>query len=826
MKSNPRAASPIEEVLADLQTSPAGLTDTEALQRIKRYGLNTIHITKSNIFALFFRQLTGNPLLLILMAAVVVSFLLGQTVSSYYIFGIIIVSVFLGFWNEYSAEKTVENLTKRITPTSIVLRNGEKKEILVSHITIGDIVIVAQGSIIPADMRFLETNNLAINESALTGEAKTVYKNATVQHENLGYMGTSVENGSGKGVITQIGRQTEFGKIAKSATFVKPATEFQNGLNRFGNLILKVIVVFTVAIFLINAFVGHPILQSLLFSLAIAVGMTPELLPVIVTVSLSHGAGKLAKKHVVVKQLLSLENLGNMDVLCTDKTGTLTEGQITVVNYLNTQGKKDQKVLQDALICNAAIINAKPHGNGIDVALWNHALEEKMNIPTISKLHEEPFDYNRKAMYTVLRREKEISLIAKGAPESIIPFCHTIKKKEALQKELLEARKHGYRVICLATRAMTQKDKYSWDDVHQLQFIGYITFLDIPKKSAREALEKLKNLNVLTKVITGDNEIVTKKICEEVGMDASKLITGPQMEKLTPQQLKSLVNTTTIFARVSPLQKLQVIQALQANGHTVGYLGDGINDLPALHNAEVGISVNTAVDVAKNTASVVLLRKGLDVIADGIIEGRRTFNNTIKYILMSTSSNFGNMFSASGASFFLTFLPMTPVQILLTNTLYDVSQLTLPSDNVDAESLVKPRHWNIQFIKDYMLFFGPLSSIYDYLMFSLMIFVFHARGALFQTGWFIESLATEILVVFVIRTARTPFFKSKPSNWLTFTSIAIVLIGICLPFSPLASSLGFVAPPPFYFVILIALTVTYLLLVEVIKSTFLKKYNL
>lgn len=803
-----------------------GLTDLEAQHRLKQYGPNTIHISKSNIFSLFLRQFTGNPLLLILMAAVVLSFLLGEKVSSYYIFGIIIVSVVLGFWNEYSAEKTVENLTKRITPTSIVIRNGEKKEILVSHLTLGDIVLVAQGSIIPADVRFLETNNLEINESALTGEAKTIHKDAHSKETNLGFMGTSVENGSGIGVITQIGKQTEFGKIAKSATFIKPATEFQNGLSKFGNLILKVILLFTIAIFLVNAGVHHPILQSLLFSLAIAVGMTPELLPVIVTVSLSHGAGKLAKKHVVVKQLLSLENLGNMDVLCTDKTGTLTEGEIKVGSYLNAHGKKDQYLLLKALLCNTAVLHTKPHGNGIDVALWNYALEQKIAVPKIGKIHEEPFDYNRKAMYVVVPQDTHLSLIAKGAPESILPACHAIKNKTTLEKELMEARKAGYRVICLASKQIKTKKEYSWDDISQLQFEGYITFHDTPKVSASEALEKLKNLNVITKVITGDNEIVTQKICAEVGMDTSHLLTGPQMERLSPQQLKRVVNTTTIFARVSPLQKLQVIEALQANGHTVGYLGDGINDLPSLHNADVGISVNTAVDVAKNTASVVLLRKGLDVIADGIVEGRKTFNNTVKYILMSTSSNFGNMFSAAGASFFFSFLPMTPVQILLTNTLYDVSQLTLPSDNVDHESLVKPRHWNIQFIKDYMLFFGPLSSIYDYLTFGLMIFIFHAQGALFQTGWFIESLATEILVIFVIRTARTPFFKSKPSLWLMITSLGIVLLGICLPFSPLAHSLGFVAPPPLYFVFLILLTGTYLLLIEFIKSTFLKRYNL
>jgi P-type Mg2+ transporter len=814
-----------EDVLKNVTSSDAGLTEKEAQQRIKANGPNTIRMSRTNLFTLLTRQLTGNPLFIILTAAVLISFFLGERVSSYYILGIIIVSVLLGFWNEYTAEKTVESLMKRITPTSLVIRNSEKMEIPVSRLTIGDVILLAQGSIIPADVRFLETNDLEVNESTLTGEAKLILKQTAPGTENIGYMGTSVENGSGKGVVLRIGKQTEFGKIAKSATFVKPETEFQKGLSRFGNFILRVIIILTIAIFLINAAVGHPILQSVLFSLAIAVGLTPELLPVIVTVSLSHGAGKLAKKHVVVKRLLSLENLGNMDVLCTDKTGTLTEGEITVVDYLDKHGKQDQNVLLDALICNTAVINAKPHGNGIDVALWNYALKQKITVIKPKRLHEEPFDFNKKAMYTVVKNDQEITLIAKGSPEAMLPLCQLTNKSE-LQKELLAARKNGYRVICLGKKTVKEKDEYSWEDAAHLEFHGYITFLDIPKKTAKQALDKLRGLNVMTKVITGDNEIVTQKICAEVGMDTTRLITGEEMEKLTPAQLKEKVNDLTIFARVSPIQKLQVIQALQANGHTVGYLGDGINDLPSLHNAEVGISVNTAVDVAKNAASVVLLRKGLDVIADGIVEGRKTFSNTIKYILMSTSSNFGNMFSAAGGSLFFTFLPMTPVQILLTNTLYDISQLTIPSDNVDPESLIKPRHWNIAYIKDYMLFFGPLSSIYDYLTFSILIFFFHAKGALFQTGWFMESLATEILVVFVIRTAKMPFYKSKPSIWLTVSSLAVVLIGVLLPFTPLADSLGMVVPPLPYFGILAILTASYLFLVAVIKSTFLKKYNL
>lgn len=806
--------------------SSSGLSDNQVALRQKQFGPNLIQVKKLTIFSLLFRQLTGNPLLIILAAATFISYLLGDRTSSFYIFGVIIVSIALGFWNEYSAEKTVEGLLKKIAPMALVFRNGEKQEIPVSELTIGDIVLLSQGSIIPADVRFIESRSLEANESALTGESKTVFKQNT-EPNNIGFMGTSVESGSGIGEVIQIGKETQFGKIAKSATFIKPTTEFQIGLTKLGNLIIKFVIVLTIAIFLVNALLKHDILNSVLFALAIAVGITPELLPLIVTVSLSHGAGKLAKKHVVVKRLLSLENLGNIDVLCSDKTGTLTEGKIDVVEHINIHGKSDIQVLISALLCNNAIVHKKVTGNAIDVALWEHAIKEKLFINTdFKKLEEEEFDYNRKLNFTVIKKHKEVTLFAKGAPESIIPLCKNITNKHALIRKLDKLREQGLRIIAVANKPVTEKQSYTWDDVYNLSFIGYITFLDIPKKTAKEALTQLKDLSVFVKIVTGDNEIVTKKICREVGMDIRRVLTGPQIEKLSDPELRHVVNTVDIFARVLPLQKLKIIKALQENGHTVGYLGDGINDLPALHNADVGISVNTAVDVAKEAASVVLLRKGIDVINDGIREGRRTFNNTIKYIMIAASSNFGNMFSAAGASAFLPFLPMTPVQILLTNALYDVSQLSIPSDNVDKESLVKPRHWNINFIKNYMLFFGPLSSIFDYLTYSILLLVFHAPAQFFQTGWFVESLATQTLIVFVIRTAKTPFYQSKPSKWLTISSLSIVAIGIVLPFSPLAKSLGFVPLPPLYFVFFIIIVTTYLFFVDIVKRTFLQKHQL
>jgi len=815
-------------------TALSGLKKEEVVKRQKQYGLNFIQTRKINIFTLFIRQFTSNPLIIILAIATIVSYFLGQQISSYYIFGIIIASVFLGLWNEYSAEKTIEDLLKKIAPTTVVIRDNEKQEIPVSQVTIGDIILLSPGSIIPSDMRFIDVNNLEVDESALTGESKTIYKTAdpiadrkSDKNRNIGFMGTSIVSGSGKGTVFAIGKDTEFGKIAKSTIFVKPMTDFQKGLAHFGNLIIKIVLIMTVVIFIGNFLLGHNLLDSLLFSLAIAVGLTPELLPVIVTVSLSHGAGKLAKKHVVAKQLISIENIGNMDILCTDKTGTLTEGKIDVIDFIDEKGVKNPDILKLELLCNSAIIHHKVLGNAIDAALWQYALNNKITLePHEKKLDEESFDFNRKAMFTVVSNGKETTLIAKGALDTILSYCSHVKNKEKLHKTFLTLSQDGYRIVAVATKPIFKKNQYTWKDVADLTFQGYVTFLDIPKKSAKEALEKLHRLNVTTKIITGDNEIVTQKICKEVGMNIQAILLGSDVEKLSDTQLKIEAENANVFARITPEQKLKIIQALQSMGHAVGYLGDGINDIPSLHSADVGISVNTAVDVAKDAASVVLLHKSLDVIADGINEGRKTFNNTIKYILMATSSNFGNMFSAAGASFFLPFLPMTPTQILLNNGLYDISQTSIPSDNVDPESLLKPKHWNINFIRNYMIFFGPLSSIFDYLTFGIMLFIFHAKNASFQTGWFIESIATQTLVVFVIRTSRTPFFKSLPSKWLLFTCLSIVGIGILLPFTPLSYALGFVAPPPLYFIILLLLSTLYILLVETVKSAFLKRFSL
>lgn len=826
----------IDECLKKLNSSSNGLDQIEVEKRIVSYGKNQLEVKETNFIHILLRQITTNPLIIILAIATTISYLLGDHISSYYIFAMIILSIALGTWNEYSAEQTVKKLLQKISPTALLERNGNKIEIDISAITIGDIVILSTGSIIPADLRIIESRDLEINESSLTGESKPEFKNSDkLQSEpkslneikNIAFMGTSVSNGTGKGVVIRLAKDTEFGKIAESASFIKPETEFEKGLYSFGKLIVNVILVLSVSIFLINSLLGHKILESLMFSLAIAVGLTPELLPVIVTVSLSHGAGKLAKKHVIAKKLISLENLGNMDILCTDKTGTLTEGKIKVVNTINNNDEEDNSILKYALLCNSAIIHHKIIGNGIDIALWEYAKEKNINIEDEDKkITEEPFNFDKKQMFSIVDNADKRTLITKGAPEVIISQCINIKDPEKIHNEFTNFSKDGLRVIAIAKRNIEKKDDYNWNDLKDLEFIGYITFLDTPKPSAKIAIEKLKALNVEIKIVTGDNELVTKKICNESGLDVTRIVLGSEIDNMSEEEFKKVIIEANVFARVIPEQKLKIIQTLQSIGHTVGYLGDGINDIPSLHAADVGISVNTAVDTAKESASIVLLRNGLDIITEGIIEGRRTFNNTIKYILMGTSSNFGNMFSAAGASFFLPFLPMTPAQILLTNGVYDISQLSIPSDNVDKSSLVKPRHWDINFIKNYMIFFGPISSLYDFLTFGVMLYFFHATGSLFQTGWFIESICTEILVVFVIRTSITPFYKSKPSLWLTITCLLMASTGIILPFTPLGKMIGLVTPPLTYFVILILIVGTYLLLVEFLKKIFLKKYML
>jgi P-type Mg2+ transporter len=782
---------------------------------------NELTFNKVSAWAVFRRQL-NNPLLYILLVTTALSFVFGSRFSAIVVMWMMFLSVFLGFWNEFRAEKTMEDLLKRISFSATVIRNGVKLSLPVKDIRVGDIVLLYPGAVVPADLKLAEEKSLEIDESVLSGEAVPVHKN---RQSPLVFMGTTVTSGEGQGTVTAIGHDTKFGQLSASVAAVRPETEFQKGLKSFGVLLVWSISIMSVVIFIVNGILGRPWIDSALFALSVAIGLTPELLPVVVTVSLAHGARRLAKKDILVKQLVAIEDLGNMEVLCCDKTGTLTEGKLQLTSHQNPQGKSDRRVMELALICNSAVVHHKVFGDAVDSAIWNHALNQKIKVPSdVNKISEMPFDYERRSMFTVFEQKGRRTYIYKGAPDSVLSACSGTKSViSGLHGQVEKWYSEGFRVIALATKSVTSTERYTYSDAHHLKLEGFILFSDPPKPGVKQALEHFARLGVQLKIVTGDNEFVTQRICQEIGLKSTHLITGDQIAKMTEDELIKIVWDTDIFARMTPDKKLRVIKALRHGNHTVGYIGDGINDAPALHEADAGISVDTAVDVAKDTASIVLTRKNLNTIIEGVAEGRRTFVNTMKYILMGTSSNFGNMFSMAGASFVLPFLPMLPSQILLTNAVYDLSQLSIPTDNVDPEELRRPKKWDLGVIRKYMLFFGPISSLYDFLTFAVLYFAFQARGHLFQTGWFVESLATQILVIFIIRTHRVPFFTSHPGLIMTATCLGTVLFGALLPFSPLAHFFEMAKLPPIYFVVLLIMTATYLALVELGKRLFLHK---
>jgi len=801
-----------------------GLTALQVTDHVKKYGVNEIKAQKASPALIFVRQFKGNYLIHLLIICTFVSFLLGERTSSLYIFFMILISSGLGFWNEYSAQKVVDGLLARLTPKVLVKRDGVVKELLVTQITVDDTVLFATGSVIPADLVVLQAENLEVNESALTGESIAVAKKPS----DTVFMGTNVESGHGVGRVIGVGEKTKYGQIAKNLSFLKPETAFQKGLRKFGFSLVRIIVMIALVVFVANFGLGKPWLTSLMFALAIAVGLTPELLPLVVTLSLSHGAGKLAKKHVVVKQLIAVENLGNMDILCCDKTGTLTEGRIELADYFAVSEKNKADLLKWAYLSCPKTPKTSKTIDSIDRAILEGVQKAgvEKTLPKISYLDSESFDYDQKASFNLVGYEGENRLVVKGSYSEVVRMCSGNSNFTDLNQKVENYNRRGYRVVALAQKSVDHTVKEcTWDDAKNLTLVGVLILSDPPKKDAKKALEQLTKLNIGLKVLTGDNEFVALKVCSDVGFAVKGVVLGSQLDAMTDKQLEKAVLETNLFARVSPENKLTIIKTLEKLGHTVGFLGDGINDAPALHTADVGISVNSASDIAKQSASVVLMREGLDVLAQGVEEGRRIFNNTIKYILMGTSSNFGNMFSASVASVALPFLPMTPVQILLNNTLYDFSQLTIPTDNVDRQSLLKPRHWDIGFIKKYMLFFGPISSIFDFITFLFLLRIFRFGEGQFQTGWFLESLMTQVLVIFVIRSAKFPFTKSKPSKPIIISAVVVILVAFGLILLPAGRSFGLGSLPWQYFLFLLVLIPAYLFLVDYLKVRFIRKFK-
>jgi len=809
-----------------------GLSVAEVLRRRALWGPNAVSSHKARFWPVLWHQLRS-PLLALLLAAALASYFVGEKSDALIIGVIVALSVGLGFVNEYRAEKAAEALHDQIHHETVVTRDGKPSTVDVADLVPGDLVDLRLGDIVPADVRLISVASLGCDESVLTGESLPVDKNtepvpadtALAELTGCALMGTVVNAGSGRGIVVSTGPRTEFGKIAAGLSTHQLDTEFQVGLRKFSMLLVYVAGALTTSIFVLNVVLHKPIMDALLFSLAIAVGITPQLLPAVVSSSLAAGSRRMSKRKVLVKRLVCIEDLGNVDVLFTDKTGTLTAGRIDYTRSVAANGASTgsgaDAVLRWGLVATENTAADGGGGNPLDVALWKapDVAAQRAAVTACTRLGVLPFDHERNMVSVLVKDgQQQLTLVTKGAPETVLDRCRDVPQaaRDALATEFAA----GNRVVAVATRAVTTEHAPTAGDEHNLHLIGFLVFLDPPKPDAARALQRLAGLGIAVKVITGDNPAVAIKVCHDLGLTDGASMTGTQVAALDDDDLARAIAGTTVFARVSPEDKARIVRVQRKSGGGVAFLGDGVNDALALHAADVGISVDSATDVAKDAADVILLEKDLDVLADGVAEGRRIFANTIKYVLMGTSSNFGNMFSAAGASLFLSFLPMLPSQILLNNLLYDSSQLAIPTDHVDEEQLRQPSHWDIAFIRRFMVFFGPLSSVFDFVTFGVMLWIFHAGAAEFRSGWFVESLATQTLVIFAIRTRRIPFFRSHPSLPLVLAAASVVIVGSVLPSTPLAHTLGFSPLPAAFFAALVGMVLGYLVLIEVGKHIF------
>jgi Mg2+-importing ATPase len=821
-------AAPADAVFGRLASRPSGLTSTEAAERLERLGRNVLAEHRVTLWMVLVRQLR-NPLLILLVAAAAVSAGTGEITDGLVIVGIVVLSVGLGFVNEYRSELAVAALHSSIRHEAVVWRDGVETKVDVRDIVPGDVLGLRVGDLVPADLRLVEVSELECDEAVLTGESAPAAKVAgpvstddPVDLPSCAFMGTIVHQGSARAVVVATGSQTAFGKIALGLGEAQAETAFQAGLRGFSRLLVRVAAVLTTSIFVINVAYHRPFIDALLFSLAIAIGITPQLLPAIVSVSLSAGSRQLARKKVLVKRLVTIEDLGNIEVLFTDKTGTLTEGAITFDAALDAAGAASQAALRLGLLCNEATLgpNGPVGGNALDLALWG-APDAAAIVPagSFERIAMLPFDHERQLVSVLVKSAGAAEeLITKGAPEVVLARCVDVPVEAQATVDRLFS--EGARVVAVACRDAAGRSSLSAADERDLIFAGFVTFVDRPKADAAQSLERLAALHIEVKVITGDNGRVAAKVCSDLGLAVEQVLTGADLEQLDDEALATAIPHTTVFSRVSPEQKSRIVKVARRGGRDVAFLGDGVNDAVALHAADVGISVESATDVAKDAADIVLLDKDLGVLADGVAEGRRVFANTLKYVLMATSSNFGNMFSAAGASLFIGFLPMLPSQILINNLLYDMGQLAIPSDRVDSEVVARPAAWDIGFVRRFMTVFGPVSSIFDFLTFFVMLSVLHASHVEFRSGWFVESLATQTLVIFVIRTRRVPFIRSSPSVAMLVVPILCAVIGAVLPFTPFAHDLGFAALPLEFFLILLGMIATYLVLVELAKVRF------
>ena len=841
-------------LFAQLESAPSGLDDATAQARLLRFGPNRIAEERrlSIVRELWRRFRTPLNGLLFVLAAT--SWILSDFRSAIVIAIMVVISVGLGFVQEHRSNVAAARLKRMVLVHASVKRQGAAGadpdgfvEVPLEGIVPGDIVRLAAGDLIPADLRLLSANDLHVNQSSLTGEAMPAEKQATVTRDtdspfempNLCFMGSSVVSGFATGIVIETGRTTFFGEIAEEIVGTNIVTSFDKGLNQFVWLMLRFMFVLVPLVFLINGITKHNWLEALFFAVAVAVGMAPEMLPMVVTMNLARGAIAMSRKRAIVKRLNAIQNFGAMDVLCTDKTGTLTQDRVILKLHLDVEGNDEELVLAYAYLNSRFESGLK---NVMDEAILQHAgmAAHPLTAGEYSKLDEMPFDFTRRRTSVVLRKAAEGPLlICKGAVEEVLGACTQFrlgsevlpldsKRGAAIRGVAERLNRDGFRVLAIAYRAFT-KDHSSFSTVDEAELIllGFAAFLDPPKETAGPAIGNLQQAGIAVKILTGDNDLVTMKICHDVGLRVDQLLLGHQIDSMDDAELATQAIKTQVFAKVSPAQKARVIGALQASGHVVGFLGDGINDGPALKAADVGISVDTAVDIAKELADIILLEKNLSILVDGVIEGRRVFANIIKYIRMGASSNFGNMFSVLGASVILPFLPMAPLQVLANNLLYDFSQTTIPTDNVDPEYLLTPRKWEIGNIARFMLLIGPMSSIFDYATYFTMLYIFHAwnKPSLFQTGWFVESLLTQTLIIHIIRTAHIPFFQSRASTPLIATTVIICMIGASLPFTPIGAALGFTPLPSLYWPIVLAFLLSYGILTHFVRVWFFRRWG-
>jgi P-type Mg2+ transporter len=830
-----------DDFLRMLQTSPKGLSEEEVARRTLEHGLNVVaqeqHFTRLRLLG----KAMVNPLVILLLVLAVLSIVMGDARAAVVMLLMVFLGVVLRFVQETRADAAAAKLKAMISVTATAVRAGQAKEIPLAQLVPGDIVQLAAGDMIPADLRLISCKDLFLTQSSLTGEAFPVEKfdapetagaASPLELKNICFLGTSVESGTALGMIVATGLQTYLGSMSSAMVQENTETSFDRGVNSFTWLMIRFIFVMVPLVFLINGFTKQDWGEAFFFALAVAVGLTPEMLPMIVTVCLSKGALAMSRKKVIIKRLNSIQNLGAMDVLCTDKTGTLTMDHITVVKHCDVVLQSDDSVLGLAYLNSHFQTGLK---NLMDRAILQFTEDKSLHdTQRYTKVDEIPFDFSRKIMSVVVKMAGQTNrLICKGASEEVFRRCsryeldgQTCPMERVILDDLREEHdnlsRDGFRVLALAYKDLPEKPSCGKDDECDLILKGYVAFLDPPKESSRIAIHALQEHGVAVKVLTGDNELVSRKICGEVGVGIDNVLLGPQIEKMTDAELAANTERTSLFARLSPAHKQRIIKALQSQGHVVGFLGDGINDAPALRCADVGISVDTAVDIAKESADAILLEKNLLVLEEGVLEGRKVFANILKYIRMGASSNFGNMFSVLGASIFVPFLPMAPIQILTNNLLYDFSQVPIPTDDVDPEQIAKPRPWSMGQISRFILFIGPCSSIFDYTTFFIMLYIFGCwdptNAKLFQTGWFVESLLTQTLIIHIIRTNRIPFLQSMASWPLIVTSIFIMIVGTWLPFSPVAEYLDFVPLPLGYWPLLVLTLLAYVTLTQLVKT--------